>query len=125
PELIDSKAYVPLVTGASKSKLFIDQNNLILTLDHKLAETQLINISLENFLFTEKLVPQQQLPSGAGESTSFYHSGKLFQLKFNQEELALSVFDFATQQTIKHFAAGKSDDIKFRNSPLLMQIESN
>ncbi|HEY0045076.1 MAG TPA: hypothetical protein VGB44_00020 [Flavobacterium sp.] len=123
-ELIDQRNFVPLVSGAAKSKLFIDRSNLYLTFDHNLASTQVFEINLLSFSVSEHFIAQEQLSSGPGESNSFYHSGVLYQLKLNEQQLALSATDLMTEDLIQTYTTSVSEEIKFKNSPLLMQIGS-
>jgi hypothetical protein len=77
---------------------------------------------LQSYTVSEHLIAQEQLSSGPGESNSFYHSGTLYQLKLNEQQLSLSATDLSTEDLIQSYTATGSEDIPFKNSPLLMQI---
>lgn len=119
-EKIDTKSLNPLFQSASKIKFYILSNRMILTFD-SLSRTQLFDINLDTFNMTEKTIPSATLVTGVGESNSYFHQDKLYQIKTNDEQLVIAAVDIASGETLKSYSVGQKDTISFKNSPLYSQ----
>lgn len=118
-ETIDTKSVNPLFQTVGKLKMYIDKNKMVLTFDSS-AQTQIFQIDLNSFSIFEKTIPQQMLVK-SGKSNSYFHQNKLYQVKANDEELAVSAVDLNSGDVLKKYYAEAKDEISFRNSPLLSQ----
>lgn len=118
-EMIDTKSVNPLFQTVGKSKMYIDRNKMVLTFDST-AQTQIFQIDLNSFSVIEQTIPQQMLVK-SGKSNSYFHQNKLYQVKVNDEELAVSAVDLTSGNVLKKYYAEAKDEISFRNSPLLSQ----
>lgn len=121
-EMIDSKTLNPLFQTVGKSKMYIEGNQMILTFDAT-SQTQVLKIDLNAFSVSEQIIPQQMLVK-TGKSNSYFHQNKLYQLKVNAEELAVTAIDLKSGEILKKYYADTKDTISFRNSPLLSQTGS-
>ncbi|TRW22759.1 hypothetical protein FMM05_16000 [Flavobacterium zepuense] len=117
---IDVPDFTALPVTASKIKMYVLNDRIVITLDHLPAFTQVITIATPTYAITERIVPQPALDK-AGKSVSFYSADRLYQLKLNEEALELTATDLATGKLIKSHTATDKDSITFKNSPLLVQ----
>lgn len=122
-EKMDSGENNPLYKVAAKSKLYTLPNRLILTLDQSFRKTQLFDINLESLEIKEKTFTKPLGEKNPKTTNSFYHENKLYQINANSDELLFDIKDYESGEIIKKFAVSKKDTIRFKNSPLLMQIE--
>lgn len=124
-EKMETQSINPLVSGIRKTKLFIEQDKIVLTVDSNPDVTCLFQISLTDFSVTKTDIQQppvnQQNPKLSAYSNSYYHSGRLYQLKFNEEKLILSSRDINVPAAPTVYEATINDTITFRNSPLWNQ----
>lgn len=118
--LIDTKSLNPLFETVGKSKMYIDGSKMIITFDSN-TQTQILQIDLTNFNVSQETFPQQILVSKIGKSNSYFHRDKLYLLKTNEEELALSAVDIKSGEVQKTYYADTKDTIAFKNSPLFSQ----
>lgn len=123
-EKMDSGEYNPLYKAVSKTKLYTLPNRLILTLDQSPRKTQLFDINLENSEIKEKTFLQPFGQKNAKTSNSYYHENKLYQINLNSNELLFDIKDYTSGEIEKSFHVTKNDSIRFKNSPLLSQIEN-
>jgi hypothetical protein len=122
-EKMEGDEYNPLYKTTSKSKLYILENRMILTLDHNPKKTQLFDINLESPAIKEKNFTQLVTDKPKRTSNSFFHDDKLYQITASDEELLLDVKDFNSNQSLKKISISKNDTIQFKISPLLVQRE--
>lgn len=123
-EKMEVNDYNVLDQSAQKSKVYIQKNHIILTLDHNPKNTQAFNINLENLNLSEKNFPQAVLQDPKKKSNSFYHDDKLYQLNASEKELLLDIKDFNTGETLKTTVVLNEADNSFENIPLLIQKDA-
>ncbi len=121
-EKIAPKVFNPLYAAAQKIKLYVENNQMILTFDHNLKETQVFVIDLNSFVINETKFSQTELKAAAQTSNSFLFKDKLFQLKMNKTQMHLAIKALDSGTILKEFAAAENDTINFKNSPLLTQV---
>jgi hypothetical protein len=112
-----------LYKATKKSKVYISDNHIFLTLDYNPLKTQVFDLNLENHDLTEKNFPQSLTQSSKRLSNSFLSDNKIYQINATQDELLLDIKNYDSGETIKSFKATKNDTIRFKSSPLLTQIE--
>lgn len=118
---IEPDGFTALPTAAGPVKLYAEGNKMVLTLDHNPVYTQLFTID-SAYTVRERLMPQIRLKKAFGStSNSFYFKDKLYQLKLNDEELALYATDITTGKIEQSHRATANDSIAFKNSSLLSQ----
>lgn len=110
-----------LVYATSKTKFYVLDDKIILTLDHIVSETQIFEINLQNYKLEEKKIAQEILKTGSGKSNSYLSDGKLYQLKVNKNELLLAVKNYKSGELINTFTTSKDEMIAHKNSPLFSQ----
>jgi hypothetical protein len=124
-EKLETQSVNPLVAGIRKTKLFVEPERIILTVDTNPNVTYLFKISLNDFSITKNDIPQLSVnplnPELPEYANSYYHSGRLYQLKFNEEKLIVSSRDIQNPDTPITYEATVNDAITFRNSPLWNQ----
>jgi hypothetical protein len=123
-EKIEVEDFNPLFISTQKSKVYMLDERIILTLDHNPRKTQLFDLNLEKLTITEKNFTQPTLKKTARSSNSFFFENKIFQVTANVDELSFEVKDYDSGLTIKNSTVSKNDSIHFKNSPLLLQREN-
>lgn len=123
-EKMEVDDYNPLDKSAQKSKVYIQKNHIILTLDYNPKKTQAFDINLENLELNEKIFKQSNLQDSKKISNSFYQDDKLYQVNANESGLLLDIKDFNSGQTLKNISVLKEDDKSFKNAPLFIQKDS-
>lgn len=122
-EKIETNQFNPLYKGSQKTKLYVLKNRLLLTFDHNDNETQGFEIDLATFDIQEKNYPKSTIKNYVSLSNSYYHEGKIYQLKINAEELIFEIKDYKTADSIKTITVKSTDTIPFKTSPLWLQLE--
>jgi hypothetical protein len=122
-EKIETNQFNPLYKGSQKTKLYVLKNRLLLTFDHNDNETQGFDIDLATFDIKEKNYPKTATKNYVSLSNSYYHEGKIYQLKINTEELLFEIKDYKTADSIKTITVKSTDTIPFKTSPLWLQLE--
>jgi hypothetical protein len=122
-EKMEAQDYNPLYKSTAKSKVYMLENKMILTLDQNPKQTQVFEINLENHTLNEKIFAQPNTKKPLRSSNSFFIENKLFQVTANKEELLFDVKDYDSGLSIKSVNIAKNDTIRFKNSPLLIQRE--
>lgn len=120
-EDIDPDDFIPLDKSAKKTKAYLINNHLYLTLDHNPRNTQVFDMDIENHTVTEKNFPQSVLDNSSKVSNSFFNDHKLYQICANKYGLSINIKDYDSGKTIKDVQVLKNDTIKFKTSPLLLQ----
>ena len=123
-EKMDVNDYNLLDKTAQKSKVYIQNNHIVLTLDYTPKNTQAFDLNLENGHLTEKNFSQSILQDAKKKSNSFYHRGKLYQINASESELSLDIKDFNSGETLKNSRILNESDQDFKNIPLFIQKDS-
>lgn len=122
-EKIETNQFNPLFKGTQKTKLYVLKNRLLLTFDHSDNETQAFDIDLGSFEIQEKKYPKTATKNYVSLSNSYYHEGKIYQLKVNAEELLFEIKDLKTAESLKSISVPATEVIPFKTSPLWLQLE--
>jgi len=117
---IETKAYNNLEAGANPVKMYVTKNETIFTFDYNSTFTQMFAINNSTYTVQQTMVPQVFLKQAA-KANSYYYKNKLYQIKLNADELALSASDLTTGEVINTYLANNTDSISFANSPLFSQ----
>jgi hypothetical protein len=114
---------VSLSESAKRRKLYIRNNQLILTFDVSNGFTNLIIINLDNFLFTLEKIQKPTIDNVKEEnikSNSFILDDNIFQIIVCSKQLILSVKNL-DGNNIKEFKINDTDDFKINNTPFIRQ----
>ncbi|MBE8727510.1 hypothetical protein [Flavobacterium hungaricum] len=114
----------PIDVAARISKLYVQDDHLILTVDSSLLKTQAFDLTMSTGKVKERTfnLPAAQNPFQS--ANSFYFDKKLFQVVANTEEFVFEIKDFESGNSIKTYRLTKSDSIPFKMSPFYMQVEN-
>ncbi|MBF7093550.1 hypothetical protein IUY40_18625 [Flavobacterium sp. ALJ2] len=123
-EKIELDEYNPLFKSSKKSKLYMFDEHIILTLDHNPNQTQVFDINLETNDISEKDFGQSVINNPRKLSNSFLYNDKIYQINSTQNELLFDIKDYNSGETLKSYKAIKNDTIHFKSSPLLIQGEN-
>lgn len=122
---IETTQFNPLFQGTKKTKLYALKNKLLLTLDHDDNETQAFEIDLNSSEIKETHYQKKATKNYVCLSNSYYHEGKIYQIKVNTEELLFEIKDYKTGETLKSFLVNQTETIPYKTSPLWVQIEGD
>lgn len=120
-EKIDSDGFSPFDKTEKKSKMYVMNDRIVLTLDYNTKHTQAFELNFETQKVTEKLF-EMPVPQTASTTNSFYLENKLFQISSNNEQLLFSIQEFDSGKNLKSIKVSKNDSIPFKNSPLFVQV---
>ncbi|MEN2414674.1 hypothetical protein [Flavobacterium mesophilum] len=120
-EKIESDDFSSLDKSENKSKMYVNDDGIVLTFDYNTKRTQAFNLNFQTNEVTEKIfdTPVTQTPS---TTNSFYLENKLYQISANSDQMLFSIKDFDSGKSIKNISISKNDSITFKNSPMFLQI---
>ena len=121
-EKMDHESFNSLDKTTNKTKMFVLDDHILLTLDYSLKKTQTLNLNLSTLAVTEKNFNQPVTKKASKTSNSFFYGNKLFQINSGKEEILFDIKEFNSGKTLKSVAVSKNDTITFKNSPLFAQI---
>jgi hypothetical protein len=119
---MESPDFNPLAVTAEKIKLYLNEDAMQLTLDVNPGFTQVFTINSSNYSISELIVPQKVLEKG--NSNSFIHSKKLYQVVLDKKELSLTATDLTSGSELNTYRVGADATITFKNSDLLEQTDN-
>jgi hypothetical protein len=105
------------------NKVYVADNNLIITLDTEDKFTTLIKISLQSNKTSIEKVEHIQLQEGKEKmsSNSFFHQGRLYQLSSTKKNLAFSYYNLDTKTKSRVIKLNINDSIWFKNSAITQE----
>ncbi|AWH84563.1 hypothetical protein HYN59_05265 [Flavobacterium album] len=121
---IETNGFTDLPTSSQKIKLYALKDSFLLTLDHNPGYTQILTIDNANYTVTSRVFTHSVLADSA-DANSFYLDGKLYQIKLNNEEMAMTATSLSNTSDSKNYHVTAEEAIDFKNSPLLSQTGSN
>jgi hypothetical protein len=120
-EIIEYNSWNPLFKSSQKSKMYVLENKLIITLDYNSKQTQTFTIDLTTFETKEHSYSHFSLKKQNSAANSFLQDDKLYQIKNNKDELIFSIKDFNSDELIKKYSISEQDSTSFKNSPFYFQ----
>ena len=121
---MESNDFNSLDKTSGLNKMYILDNQIILTFDYNSKQTQVMSLNMENGEITEKNFEQPVSKNPSKSSNSFYSQNKLFQVKASKDEFLFDIKDFDSQKSIKSVSISKNDTIRFKNSPIFLQLNN-
>jgi hypothetical protein len=120
--VINPKESLSLTMTSKTSKLYLEKESLILTLDHRNDGTRYLkfnpNSSREaSFLFFENQDTKNSITEEIRQSNSFYFQQKLHLLSLSNSSLGLSSYDTESITLLNSHFGNIENGIKFTNSP--------
>lgn len=114
----------PIDLATKISKLYIEENRLILTYDNGILKTQVFTLNMNTGDVIEKTFNLPISKEPFESANSFYNDKKLFQVVANKDEFLFEIKDFESGNSIKKYAFAKNDTIPFKISPFMVQAEN-
>lgn len=112
-----------LTFSSKKRKCYINNNSFIISIDTNPNYSQLININLSNFTFSEKIFKQPYIIKtefGQINANSFLLEDKLYQIKLNQDIMFLSIKDL-NDNILKEYTTLSDTNIEYKNSDIIQE----
>jgi len=113
----------PAASATGPVKLYSTKQGFVLTVDINRNQSVLFDIA-SDFTVTQKTIAYPEL-AGSERQNSFFHEGRLYQIIVSEEALILSCTDVASGAEIGRHTASANQDISFRNSPLMAQVDDD
>lgn len=122
-QLMEERMLNPIFAAAAPSKLYVESDRLLLTLDQNPTLTQVFSLSLKDKTVSEQKVPLPD-PTNSVVHNSFLMEGHLYQMSSTDSQLKLSRYNLSANARDTLYTATDKDSIAFRNSPLLSQTNA-
>jgi hypothetical protein len=122
-KMIDINSPNSVTDSAKRRKCYLEEKNLIITLNTNFDFTQVLTIDLETFTCTNKYIKQEELPFRETNEligNSFLIDKKLFQIKSSPNRLIYSIRDL-DNNLIKKYDLLAGDPINFKNSQIIQE----
>ncbi|EJG01627.1 hypothetical protein [Flavobacterium sp. F52] len=120
---INSETPTSITDGAKKRKCYIDNNELIITLDSNVDYTQIFIIDLKNYTAKEKIINKTIIMNESRatlNSNSFYFDKKLYQMKSSPNSFFFTIKDF-DGNVLKEYNVTPDTPINFKNSEIYQE----
>lgn len=120
-EKIESDDFSSLDKSENKSKMYVQDDGIVLTFDYNTKKTQAFHLNFQTNEVIEKIfdTPATQTSS---TTNSFYLEKKLYQISANADQFLFSIKDFDSGKSLKNVSVSKNDTITFKNSPMFLQV---
>ncbi|MEN9335173.1 MAG: hypothetical protein RLZZ500_160 [Bacteroidota bacterium] len=115
-----------LVLAAMPKKIYVDGDIVKLTFDNFDTGTQVIDINLKDYSFSQKLISQPYFPKPESidyyshPTSSLYFNNHYIQLKSSPSELFISIKDNEGEE-IKSYRIEKDKEVPFRTSDIIQE----
>jgi len=109
--------------ASAKSKLYVIDDKLVITLDGSKEFTQIITIDLSRYSYDLKTLTMPYI-NYAGEfkkSNSFINDNYIFTIVSCNDEMAFRIQNLEDDSIIKEFILKKEEPITFKNSPIIQE----
>jgi hypothetical protein len=122
--VIDYQTYNELGATHKIAKIYLTENEVLLTLDQNHQQTDMLILDIENERMSVKTYPKTPVAEGdwaTRKSNSFLYYDYLVQASCTYDKLVLDFVDIQTSQKIKSYSVEKKDSILFKNTPLIQE----
>lgn len=115
---IEDSSPTPVNFAYSFSKLYVINNNIIITLDKSDHATQIISINLDDFKFEVQSVSQPKLNEETifKKSNSFLVDNSLFQIIYTRNKMVLNVKDYNSKKLLNEHTVYKKEILSLQEN---------
>ena len=109
------------------NKIYFQQDKIFLSLDCYKDFTKLIIIDLESYKSSIEdyhYYPRSYNKKKSGKSNSFISQDMIFQLRSSPDEIAITVKDLKSKESLKEIFVKKEDSLFFQNNPAVYEYTS-
>ncbi len=120
---MDNTAPNAIEITSKPNKLYIIEDELVFTFDHKKSKTTIAKIKLPEFHLDTLTFKMPKLEKeGFVNHNSYLYEDKLFQIKVASSEMKFTIRDFKSNSLLKEIALSKDEDsITFKNTPIIQE----
>ncbi|MEW7289214.1 hypothetical protein [Aquimarina sp. 2304DJ70-9] len=121
-EYIESNIPNSIEKASKKSKLFVEDDKIMLLLDQSNLYSQIITLDLNSSNFKIDNIKKAILSDyGVTKTNSFISKNQLYQLVASKENMQFMVTDISTKESIKEIHITQKDSITFKNTPIIQE----
>lgn len=123
---IDTSIPVSLYLASAKNKVYLVDNEIIITIDYFKDATYYLSLKLDDYKLDTRQYPyfnDESSQTKSVNSNSFIYDGTIFQISTDFDELALKVQRIADTNDVILYCANKDKGIGFLNSSIKMRNE--
>ncbi|KAA1246199.1 hypothetical protein [Aquimarina sp. RZ0] len=119
---IESNSPNVIETTSKEIKIYQQNQQLILSFDHRIKNTHLYYIDLNTYQTTHKTIEKPSYKEeGFVKSNSYIFDNKIFQIASSNKKMKFTIKDLSTKEKIREYAIHKKDTITFKNSPIIQE----
>ncbi|TPN83910.1 hypothetical protein [Aquimarina algicola] len=117
---VESNVPNAIEVTSKKIKLYLQDDQLLLTFDHRSKETHIYHINLESFTSTYQAIAKpSKMEKGYKISNSYIYYNKIFQIASSPKKMRFTIKKLETGKLIKEYVVKQKDSITFKNSPII------
>ncbi|MEP2238909.1 MAG: hypothetical protein ABJI22_11155 [Maribacter sp.] len=120
-EFIEPNIPLPIEQTSSPIKIYLNADNLILTLNHRREETKILILNLSDSESKVKNIPMPNLEfinEKAHRINSFLFQNKLFQVSALPKAMSFQITNIESLENISNYSFTEDEPIPFKNSPI-------
>ena len=105
------------------TKMYLKDNDLIISFDHNEKTTQLLTINLTSYhaSITTFNKPLSNIKSGRKKTNSFVFDDKIALVAATKDVLSMYILDYSTGNFIKEYAVNQDEEILFKNTSIIQK----
>lgn len=105
------------------NKLYVKNNEIIITLDKNRFYTQILSLNLNNcsYIFEKIKKPLFNKKKMFKKSNSFIYDDNIFLISASKDSLISSIYSLKDKREIKRIEVGKNQPITFKNSSIIQE----
>jgi hypothetical protein len=127
PTIFFENTPVALEQATQQHKLFITDDEVIITIDENRTVTQFLTLDLNTMTASRKEFekPYPNIKQTRKRTNSFLNDGHLFSLGVLRDAFTLQIRNVEQNTVIKEYSARKKEPITFKNSPIIILAGGN
>lgn len=108
---------------SESKKMYIRDNNIVITFDNHKKFTQVISINIDTKELTKKTFnkPLEDIKARKKKTNSFLYDDYIAVVAGTKDVFSMYLLDYNTSKFIKEYSVSKDEKINFKNSPIIQK----